>query len=29
MEISTLMVGWGWSYDQLKAGWLEIEALGL
>lgn len=28
MEISTLLVGWGWSYDQLKAGWLEIEALG-
>lgn len=28
MEVSTLMVGWGWTYDQLKAGWLEIEALG-
>ena len=28
MEVSTLMVGWGWSYDQLKAGWQEIEALG-
>ena len=28
MEISTLPVGWGWSYDQLKAGWQEIEALG-
>ena len=28
MEISTLMVGWGWSYDQLKAGWQEIEQLG-
>ncbi len=27
MEISTLMVGWGWTYDQLKAGWQEIEAL--
>ena len=28
MEISTLMVGWGWSYDQLKAGWQQIEELG-
>ena len=28
MEVSTLMVGWGWSYDELKAGWQEIEALG-
>ena len=28
MEISTLMVGWGWNYEQLRAGWQEIEELG-
>lgn len=28
MEISVLLVGWGWTYDQLKSGWQEIEALG-
>ena len=28
MEVSTLMVGWGWSYEQLRAGWQEIEELG-
>lgn len=28
MEISTLMVGWGWDYGQLRAGWQEIEELG-
>jgi len=28
MEISTLLVGWGWTYDQLKSGWQEIEDLG-
>ncbi|NIB38414.1 LLM class flavin-dependent oxidoreductase [Pseudomaricurvus alkylphenolicus] len=28
MEVSTLMVGWGWSFEQLKAGWKEIEELG-
>ena len=27
MEISTLLVGWSWTYDQLKAGWQEIESL--
>jgi hypothetical protein len=27
MEISVLLVGWGWTYDQLKSGWQEIEAL--
>jgi len=28
MEVSTLLVGWGWTYEQLRAGWQEIEALG-
>jgi alkanesulfonate monooxygenase SsuD/methylene tetrahydromethanopterin reductase-like flavin-dependent oxidoreductase (luciferase family) len=28
MDISVLLVGWGWTYDQLKSGWQEIEALG-
>ncbi len=28
MEVSTLLVGWGWTFDELKAGWQEIEALG-
>jgi alkanesulfonate monooxygenase SsuD/methylene tetrahydromethanopterin reductase-like flavin-dependent oxidoreductase (luciferase family) len=28
MEVSTLLVGWGWTYDQLRAGWQEIEQLG-
>lgn len=28
MEVSTLLVGWGWTYDQLRSGWIEIEELG-
>jgi alkanesulfonate monooxygenase SsuD/methylene tetrahydromethanopterin reductase-like flavin-dependent oxidoreductase (luciferase family) len=28
VEVSTLLVGWGWSFKELKAGWQEIEALG-
>lgn len=28
MEVATLLIGWGWSYDELRRGWSEIEALG-
>ena len=28
MDVTTLMVGWGWTFDELQAGWQEIEALG-
>ena len=28
MEISTLLVGWGWDFTELQAGWEEIERLG-
>ena len=28
MEVSTMLVGWGWTFDQIIAGWKETEALG-
>lgn len=28
MDVAVLLVGWGWTYAQMKAGWSEIEDLG-
>lgn len=28
MEVSFILVGWGWTVEELKAGWTELEALG-
>lgn len=28
MQISVLLVAWGWTWDEVRAGWLEIEELG-
>lgn len=28
MQVSAILQGWGWTYDQFKAGWLEVERLG-